>query len=560
MNLSPGRWSIGRKVSAAIALAVAVGCMGLVSLEALWMRQSLTGAFQQTSVSIGHLLATNIAGAVRWKKQEAAERGFLNFVQEGGSDVSNLTVWDLDGEPLTKYDSAALPILDLSRAVPDPKKQLAGGPIVIDHPNHYVVAEPVLFGKDDAWVGAIAIAFSKQQLKHEGAKRIVNQAIVAGAILVALVVCVVILLKVLVTTRLNEAVSAMVAIAGGQGNLNNRLDDHGTDEIAQLAGGFNRFVEKIKGVVDLVMSSSIALASEAGSMSEVTSRSKEQVTAQQSMLREVATEVADMSSTLSGVAASAASAAEAASEANENASEGREVVNQVLAAITNQANNVNQVSGVIEKLGEKSENIGAVLSVITGISEQTNLLALNAAIEAARAGEQGRGFAVVADEVRTLSQRIQQEAMEIRELIDQLQQGARDAVAVMHQGREETMKTVELAGRAGDALESITDSVATITETNSRIAEATESQNQRALSVNQHIGNMTAVAEEAFATVHSAAASGNEFRIMADQMHDLVDQFLLGAGTTNAEAARPNSTPTLSTPAATIGDDTVELF
>ena len=230
------------------------------------------------------------------------------------------------------------------------------------------------------------------------------------------------------------------------------------------------------------------------------------------------------------------------------------MVNQVLDAIKDQANNVNNVSAVIEKLGEKSENISAVLSVITGISEQTNLLALNAAIEAARAGEQGRGFAVVADEVRTLSQRIQQEAKEIRELIDQLQQGARAAVDAMANGREETLATVELATKAGDALQSITESVATITETNSVIAEATENQNQRAITVNQHVSAMTQVAEEALSTVHAAAASGNEFRIMADQLHDLVDQFLLRSD----RDAAPN--PEFAAIGPQSDDNSIELF
>ena len=322
-------WSIGRKVTTAVVAVVTVGCITLISLEARWMGRSLTEAFENHSVSTSDLLASTVEGGVRWKKPQSVERAYLEFVSQEGSIVSSLVVWDVDSQLLSQYQSSTLPVLDLVKTIEDPGKLDTEVRAKIHYPDHFVVIEPVLIGKDNNWAGAIAIAFSKQQLKRQITELLIFQSALAGGILLVLTGCVVFLLRSIVTQPLTRAVDAMVDVAQGHGNLAHRLDQHGSDEMAQLAGGFNRFADKIKGVVDLVVDSSTALAGEAGRMSEVTERSKQQVTSQQSMLREVASDVDDMSVTLSEVAGSAAAAADAANEAKQNANEGREVVNQV---------------------------------------------------------------------------------------------------------------------------------------------------------------------------------------------------------------------------------------
>ena len=350
----------------------------------------------------------------------------------------------------------------------------------------------------------------------------------------------------MVTCPINRTVAAMQDIANGSGNLNQTLDDSGGDELAQLAGAFNQFVAKIRGVVDLVIASSVSLAREASHMNEITRRSRDRVTRQQSDISQVASAIEQLSLSSQRMTANAASAASAATEAHDHATRGKAVVQEAVSAIGQLATEVESVAGVVDRVERESDEIGSVLAVIRAISEQTNLLALNAAIEAARAGEHGRGFAVVADEVRTLSEQIQSETNHIQQKIESLQSGARQAVSAMARGREQTRHSVELTSDAGNALESINGSVTTITEMNAQIASASQEQTDVTLQVRERTVAISEVAAESAKTTDQAAASSNEFSIMANQLRDLVEQFLLDthADEHASSAGDPPETPT----------------
>lgn len=335
-----------------------------------------------------------------------------------------------------------------------------------------------------------------------------------------------------IVIRLNAAVIAMQDVAM-KGDLNLRLDETGKDEITALSLAYNTFMVKIQGVVDLVLSSSSSLSEESTSLNAMTQNAESQAEKQKVNIGEISVSINDMASRVELVASNASAAAESAQQANEDARTGKDIVSEVVSSITDLSDEVSKTSTVIAKLGEDSKEITSVVSIIRGISEQTNLLALNAAIEAARAGEAGRGFAVVADEVRTLSERIHSETDEIQRKIDSLQTASIDAVNAMEKGAAMSQKSVDMAQNAGQALESITESVRTISEMNIGIADLTKSQKESAAEVHSKTEMVGTIASESAETSAQVSRVSQEFTIMSSQLKDLVEQFLLASGTDN---------------------------
>lgn len=323
--------------------------------------------------------------------------------------------------------------------------------------------------------------------------------------------------------RAEIVVGAMNAIA--KGDLTKKISLLGKDEFAWMCWeytcarkGFTEVVESIKG-------NAAQLASAAEELSAITEQSSKGVVRQQSETQQVATAMNEMSATVQEVAKNAASAATAASEADEQAKNGHAVVNDTVTTITALANEVSLTADVIERLKGDSLSIGAVLDVIRDIAEQTNLLALNAAIEAARAGEQGRGFAVVADEVRTLASRTQQSTQEINEMIERLQSGANEAVTAMEQGRSKAEATVEQAQKAGAALNAITEVVYNIKAMNMQIASAADEQSATAEEINRNIVNISEVADETASGSQQTAIASDELARLAVDLQEKVDKF-----------------------------------
>jgi aerotaxis receptor len=240
---------------------------------------------------------------------------------------------------------------------------------------------------------------------------------------------------------------------------------------------------------------------------------------------QVATAINEMLSTVQEVAGNAAQAASATQEANTEADHGRQVVTRAIDSINQLADEVQKAADVIERLETDSNNIGSVLDVIHDIAEQTNLLALNAAIEAARAGEQGRGFAVVADEVRTLASRTQESTEEIQAIIERLQNAAREAVAVMQGGSQQATSSVQEAAEAGASLDSIATAVATINDMNIQIASAAEEQSSVAEEINRNIVSITQYADTTTESAEKTAASIDKVVQSAKALRELISRF-----------------------------------
>ncbi len=377
-----------------------------------------------------------------------------------------------------------------------------------------------------------AIIVHQQDTAEQASTSLLNQvdattSIIAVLLLLGLVVGIggAVLITLLISRPLRATVEAMTDIAEGEGDLTRRLEVVGKDEIAQLSQAFNKFVDKIQTTIKQVANSTSQLAAASEQMSVVSNEASSGVQRQRAETEQVATAMNEMTATVQEVARHAESAAESAGVADEQAQNGRQVVNNTISAIDVLARDVEKAADVIQSLEKDSDEIGTVLEVIRGIAEQTNLLALNAAIEAARAGEQGRGFAVVADEVRSLASRTQSSTEEIQQMIERLQKGSRDAVTVMETGRSQAQTSVEQATQAGGALESITSAVDAISAMNNQIAEAARQQGEVADEINQNIINISQVADETSEGTQQLATASAELAHLSQELQTLVSRF-----------------------------------
>ncbi len=305
-----------------------------------------------------------------------------------------------------------------------------------------------------------------------------------------------------------------------KGDLSVNVAFDGKDEMNQISDGLNEMIEEFRNIVRLVKRSSDEVISVAETNSEISSTSMEQIKHQHEQIEQVATAIEQMSAAVQEVAVNTSNAAQETTTAFEAAQEGQQVVMRTVDSISALSKKMSEASHVIQRLVNNTNDIGKVLNVITEIAEQTNLLALNAAIEAARAGEQGRGFAVVADEVRTLAGRTQESTHEIRIIIEQLQGGAKDAVDVMDEGMSATTVTVDEARNAAEYLEKITSATNMINGMNLQVATAVEEQSAVA---NEVKNNIVHVRESANVNLDSAVQTDESSKRLLATIIELGD-------------------------------------
>lgn len=308
-------------------------------------------------------------------------------------------------------------------------------------------------------------------------------------------------------------------------DLSRRVDLYARDEIGFAAEAFNRMLEVFQDLIRQIDVSTAQVTAAAKDMSLASERTNVAINNQRSQTEQAATAMNEMAATVQDVARSAAEAATGGEQADHEAGRGLGVVTEVMKSIRDLAGEVRRSAEVIHTLEVESENIGSVLDVIRGIAEQTNLLALNAAIEAARAGEQGRGFAVVADEVRTLASRTQSSTAEIQQMIQRLQGGAKVAVTAMNDGQNKADSAVERAEAAGQALSAITRAVAGIRDMNTQIASAAEEQSTVAEEVNRNVTAISDLSRQTAEGSHQTARASSELAQMATALQKLIGRF-----------------------------------
>lgn len=329
----------------------------------------------------------------------------------------------------------------------------------------------------------------------------------------------------LITRPLSYAVAAAERIAAG--DLTQRIDAGSQDETGQLLSSLGGMQVSLRNTIQNISSASDQLASAAEELSVVTDESTRGLTQQNSEIEQAATAVNEMTAAVDEVARNAVSTAEISQSTNQDAMAGKSKVGEAVLAIEDMVGEINSSSSQVQELAHQTKEISKVLEVIRSIADQTNLLALNAAIEAARAGEQGRGFAVVADEVRALAHRTQSSTVEIEGMINTAQTSATSVAQTMSKSQRQADNTRQLAQAAGVALESITAGVAAITERNLVIASASEEQAQVAREVDRNLVNIQSLSAQTATGAHQTNASSHELSRLAVSFNQLVAKFKL---------------------------------
>ena len=329
----------------------------------------------------------------------------------------------------------------------------------------------------------------------------------------------------LITNPLRELLQRIRDIADGEGDLTQRVVVHSNDELGQLSRAVNAFLEQLQTLIRQVAESTLQVASAAEEMSAIASGQEKLVNEQYMAVDQVSTAATEMSAAIHEVADNAHSTADAAREADRQGHAAADVVSATMSDLRRLAADVEEAAGVINNLEQDTDKIGGVLSVIEGIAEQTNLLALNAAIEAARAGEQGRGFAVVADEVRALAARTQDSTRDIQQMIQKLQSGTGQAVAVMQRGAELAGQSVEKAGATETSLSETSASVMRINDMAAQIAAACEEQSQTTEDIARNISGIRDLSNQSAQSSQESRDASNALARLASALQEQVGRF-----------------------------------
>lgn len=509
------KWKVLLGVTLTSVFAVIVSSVVSVKSEV----GRLNDAIEKDTVTLAKIVGGSTTGAMAFG--DTASAGDTLSTLANSSRVEAAVIFGENGAPFVFYTkgsrttSGSLPAGLPSRA---DNKSLMFGETTLE------LFEPIM--SDGTKAGTIFMRVNLDELDTAVSDAVWSS---VGTVVVISILAMAIsfFIQAGIVTPINAAVNALRDIAEGEGDLTQRLPVTSEDEVGELARWFNTFIERVHTIISDFSATATDLNSNATRLSDTAKETERGVVSQQVEIQQVVTAVREMATVVEDVAHNVTQTADNAEQADTEAVEGNRVVTATMAQIESLSTDINAASEVIDKLQQETDNIGSVLDVIRGIAEQTNLLALNAAIEAARAGEQGRGFAVVADEVRTLASRTQSSTQEIQEMIERLQAGAREAVQMMEKGTSQAGESVNQAEAASRSLDAITDGVSSIKDKTNQMASASEEQSAATREMERNMNNIADAARQTSEGSVEIASSTAALAQMAAKMEGIVKQFRL---------------------------------
>ena len=535
--------SISRRLWLILLVAVAM----LVVLGLLLLRQLHGDLYQAKAEKTRHVVQT-AAGVLAYYQgleaagsltREAAQQQALQVVRGLRYDQNDyFWINDLQPKMIMHPANPKLDGQDLS-AIRDPDgfavfnemvtlaRSQGAGPVDYRWPKPGAsepVAKTSYIQLFKPWGWIIGSGVYVDDVQAEFTRQLRDASLVGLAIALAMALLVMLIAR-SIARPLQEAVHAMGTIASGESDLTRRLDTHGRDEITHLGEHFNRFNGKLQGVIGQLQGAAHALAESAGHVGDNAGAAQARSAQQSLQMDQVATAVNEVTYAVHDVAKHAEQAASEMRNAQAQVGHGQQAIHGSLQQIDRLSATIDQAVQVIRELASHSTKIGGVLEVIRSIAEQTNLLALNAAIEAARAGEQGRGFAVVADEVRLLAQRTAQSTAEIQTMIEHLQGQSEAAVRAIDTSSEASRQTVEQAREAGSSLDAISQALGNLGALNASIASATLQQSHVVEEINRNVTETADLSQQTAEAARQSSDAGSALARLSEELEQLLKQF-----------------------------------